>query len=135
MSASYSKAKIRCTDKNYHAYHRYGGRGILFNLGGSDEFILKMHKTWFNGAQLDRIDTDGNYEYSNIRWVTPVENNFNKSQEKEYRGTKIVKYNKFVAQIKIGGENYYIGTFENRKEAHIAFVEVHKEWYGNAIYK
>lgn len=30
------------------------------------------------GMQLDRIDSDGNYEPGNCRWVTPLENNHNR---------------------------------------------------------
>lgn len=34
------------------------------------EFYVAMSPTWFEGATLDRIDNDGHYEASNLRWAT-----------------------------------------------------------------
>jgi hypothetical protein len=71
--------KSRCLNPNRPNYYLYGGRGI------------KVCERWFDftnfledmgekpkGYQLDRINTDGNYEPNNCRWVTPKENSNNR---------------------------------------------------------
>ena len=37
-----------------------------------------MQPTYFEGAELDRIDNNGNYEPSNCRWVTHSHNMLNR---------------------------------------------------------
>lgn len=67
----------RCSSPKYHAYHRYGGRGIKCLLKSSDEFIdyiLNSLKVNPRGLRIDRIDNNGNYEPGNIRFVTHKEN-------------------------------------------------------------
>jgi len=69
--------KHRCSSPKYHAYHRYGGRGIKCLFNSSDEFInyiVSILKIDPRGLQIDRIDNDGNYEPGNIRFVTHKEN-------------------------------------------------------------
>lgn len=40
---------------------------------GFDAFLLDMGPSWAPGLTLDRIDNDGPYEPSNVRWATPAE--------------------------------------------------------------
>lgn len=64
----------RCYNPKYHAYHRYGGRGIRMCQEWRNDYL--SFKKWAlangyrNDLQLDRIDNDGNYEPSNCRWIT-----------------------------------------------------------------
>ncbi len=73
---SWAKMHIRCTDKNYHAYNRYGGRGIVVCERWKDfnTFRADMEATWYPGATLDRINNDGNYEPANCRWLPKEQN-------------------------------------------------------------
>lgn len=71
---SYSGAKQRCIYEAHKAYKDYGGRGIKFEWDSFFEFYYDMMPTWFEGAELDRIDNDGNYVKDNCRWVTKAEN-------------------------------------------------------------
>lgn len=69
-------AKQRCENKKNHKYPRYGGRGIKFKLT-----ITQIKSVWFrdNASELrrpsiDRIDNNGNYELSNIRFIEFTKN-------------------------------------------------------------
>lgn len=70
---SYMAAKARCTYSNQPNWLDYGGRGIEFKLGTFEEFYAAMNESWFKGASIGRCDNDGNYEYGNVRWETPIQ--------------------------------------------------------------
>ena len=76
----------RCEWPGVHNYHRYGGRGIKVcdewrrDFNAFAEWALA--NGYQKGLQIDRIDNDGDYEPSNCRFVTPAENNRNKSSRK-----------------------------------------------------
>lgn len=71
----------RCYRKKNKDYQRYGGRGIRVCkewLTSQESFISYCESIgWGPGLQMDRIDNDGNYEPSNIRFVPPKENTRN----------------------------------------------------------
>jgi hypothetical protein len=62
------------------SYPYYGGRGISVceSWTGFAAFIAEMGIPP-PGAQIDRIDNDGNYEPGNCRWTTSAENSRNRS--------------------------------------------------------
>jgi len=73
---SWRHAKYRCTNPKHKQYKNYGGRGIKFLL--TKEEIKKL---WFRDkarfltwASIDREDSDGNYEYSNCRFIEKTKN-------------------------------------------------------------
>ncbi len=73
IRGAYYNAKGRCTITKNKDWKYYGGRGIEFRLGVFEEFAENMLSTWFEGATLDRKDSNGHYEYGNIRWITQTE--------------------------------------------------------------
>lgn len=69
----------RCNNPNYEEFQYYGGRGISicpewddFNI-----FYADMGSRPTSKHQIDRIDTNGNYEKSNCRWATSTVQNRN----------------------------------------------------------
>lgn len=75
----------RCENPGHNRYHRYGGRGITVcaEWRDFDEFARWASKSGYRkGLQIDRINTDGNYEPSNCRWATSRDQNRNRSNNR-----------------------------------------------------
>jgi hypothetical protein len=68
-------AKYRCSSPRHELYHRYGGRGIKFMLTKNELKQLWLRDSLnLKDPTLDRIDNDGNYEFSNCRFIERSEN-------------------------------------------------------------
>lgn len=65
----------RCKNPKIKQYHNYGGRGIKVcdRWLKFENFLEDMGSTWSKGLTIDRIDTNGNYEINNCRWITRQE--------------------------------------------------------------
>ena len=128
----------RCNDSKYHYFDRYGGRGIKCELGSTaSEVALNLDKVpgYFEGAQIDRIDNNGNYTINhpihgmnpwtyhdfdlnkdfpalgNLRWVSVSENALNKSNNISlYDLAEVARYPKDV-QIAIHRHNWNMEDF------------------------
>lgn len=74
----------RCDNPLNESYHRYGGRGISVCQDWYDFFKYAddLPDGYFKKAELDRVDNNGNYERSNVRWVTKQENCKNRSNNR-----------------------------------------------------
>lgn len=78
----------RCTKSFCKNYKLYGDRGIKVCdewLEDKESFYRwAMSNGYAEGLQIDRIDTNGNYEPSNCRWVTSKQNNNNRRNNNHY---------------------------------------------------
>lgn len=79
----------RCYGKNQKSYVEYGARGIIVCDRWKDSFENfkeDMYESYLNhvaefgeqNTSIDRIDVNGNYELSNVRWATWEEQANNK---------------------------------------------------------
>jgi hypothetical protein len=74
---AYRNARNRCRDPKNPSYAHYGEIGIKFLFGSIEELVAAIGFCP-TGRSLDRINPWGDYEPSNVRWATPVEQNNNK---------------------------------------------------------
>ena len=81
---------VRCTEPKCSAYKRYGGRGITVceRWFKFENFLADMGEKPSKNLSLDRIDGNGNYEPSNCRWATSIEQATNRDcvRRLEYQG-------------------------------------------------
>jgi hypothetical protein len=75
----------RCTNPKNIGFMTYGGRGISvcdewFTYTAFRDWAI-VHG-WDRSLQIDRIDTNGNYEPGNCRFVTSKVNNRNKRKHR-----------------------------------------------------
>jgi hypothetical protein len=79
---TWTQIKQRCTNKNNDRYEEYGGRGIKVCEEWMETFDVFREWSLKNGYRddlsIDRIDVNGNYEPSNCKWSTGLEQARNK---------------------------------------------------------
>jgi hypothetical protein len=81
---AWASMKQRCNNKKNPQYPNYGGRGIKVceQWNTFETFYSDMGKRP-DGLSIDRINNDGDYEPSNCRWATIIEQNNNQRRSKK----------------------------------------------------
>ena len=78
----WSNMKNRCQNEKNAKYKYYGGKGIAIcdEWMNFDEFYQWcIESGYVESLTLDRVDSNGNYEPANCRWITLAEQQRNKS--------------------------------------------------------
>lgn len=111
--------KQRCYNENNPNYYRYGGRGIsmcdrwLINSRAFCNYIMSM-PDYREGLTLDRIDNNGNYIPSNLRWtnmhVQVANQRIRKNNTSGFRGV-CKNGEKYQSTIRVNKVYNHIGTF------------------------
>lgn len=89
---TYYMIKERCYRKTHISYPKYGGRGIKMCeewLNDVSAFInWCMNNGYKDGYTIDRIDVNGDYEPSNLRFATPSQQQRNRRDTRKvfFRG-------------------------------------------------
>lgn len=72
----------RCYLESCADYKNYGERGVRVCDKWNDSYVSfrdwSIANGYKEGLEIDRIEVDGNYEPSNCRWITKLENARNK---------------------------------------------------------
>ena len=111
--------KKRCNYPNASEYENYGGRGISVCEEWSNSFQnfynWAINNGWSKGLTIDRIENDKGYCPANCRWVTRLQQCYNKTNNilYNYGGTEIplgmiaklenVKYGRLYLRVRQKG--------------------------------
>lgn len=81
----WSRMKRRCYNKRDDAYRYYGGKGVVVCdewKNSYTAFLRDMGRRPTPHHQIDRIDSNGDYEPDNCRWVTRLQQAGNKTNNR-----------------------------------------------------
>jgi len=86
--------KKRCYNENSKAYKWYGNKGVKVSNDWKNRFLNFYNWAYENGYKddltIDRIDSKGNYEPGNCRWIPLSEQNKMKANRRvSYKGKKV----------------------------------------------
>lgn len=114
----------RCTDKNDASYEHYGARGITTEYLGNfvkfhndmwESYSKHIKKYGEKNTTIDRIDVNGNYVKSNIRWTTNDVQSANKRNNR-----------KFIALSPNGEATFHMAQRQCAKEIGISQASIRK---------
>ena len=133
----------RCTYVRHIQYQDYGGRGISVcdewnqKNGFRNFYQWAIDNGFSEGLTIDRIDTNGNYDPANCRWVTMTVQERNRRVRSTNRfgipgvtlrsGKKGTRYR---VTICVDGKILSVGTYGSLAESLEARIQAEKFYWG-----
>ena len=122
---TWQSLKNRCTNETSDDYKNYGCRGIKVCdewMHDFNQFLSDMGNRPSPTHSIDRINVDGNYEPSNCKWATPLEQAKNKRVRSDSKsGAKGVIWDKESGKwrvfIGVNNKIIRIGRFKELADA------------------
>lgn len=108
--------KERCNSPKSTNYFNYGAKGITMNQGWNDFktfYDWAMNHGYEDTLTIDRINSKGNYEPANCRWITLADNVARANVEKAKRKSKFVYFG--ISPI---GERHQFANAEEFADEH-----------------
>lgn len=122
--ARYNHMMDRCYRPDHPQFKDYGGRGITVCdawIQSFEQFVNDIGEPPTPAHSLDRIDNDGNYEPSNVRWATRIEQQRNRRPINGLPvGVRRFR-NKYMAEIRRDGIYRYLGVHDTVELASAAY--------------
>lgn len=97
LKCLYSGIKKRCENPKNHAWKYYGGKGVkcLISLEELKFLWDRDNAASMKIPSIDRVDSDGNYEISNCRFIEKTENSGRAHRGELSRNSKLKKEDVF----------------------------------------
>lgn len=132
--------KTRCSLPTHAAFKYYGGRGISICLEWVNSYETFRNWALASGyeetLEIDRINTNGNYEPSNCRWANrtqQMQNTRKRRGAKTSRFKGVSKHSQngnWVAQLHANGKPINCGSHNTELAAAFAYDDAAAKLYG-----
>ena len=129
----YNAMKQRCNNPKTSNYKYYGAKGITVEWDNFKDFeYWALSNGYSDDLEIDRIDSNLNYCYSNCRWTTrQIQSRNTNIRFSNKTGVKGCYYekraSKYRQQIKVNGKNISLGYFKTIEECKFAREKYIKE--------
>lgn len=104
----------------------YAGRTVQIN---KKAFLILMHRVLMGAVEGQGVDHKDhstlNNQKSNLRFASQLQNignnRISKKNTSGFKGVYKLPYGKWAAQCKVGGKCGYLGSFDTREQAALAY--------------